>query len=152
VQAEVEYTALVSLGVDLETGAVAAVGIHPSRDEDERPSEVSVSLESETGNTDADPVRRLVPRLRRPLLALLPRHLSPYALAARRLPRLRAHRFLARIVGATTLVMTVAAAAWFGAVTAHAPSSVGAAQLTVTGTFMLAGTAPGRSAARSTRA
>jgi hypothetical protein len=48
------------------------------------------------------------------------------SVAARRLPRLRAHRYLARFVGATMLVMTVAAAVWFGAVSAHAPSFVAA--------------------------
>jgi hypothetical protein len=48
VKAEVEYTALVSVEVDLETVEVAAVGIHPSREGDETPSEMSVSLESET--------------------------------------------------------------------------------------------------------
>ena len=72
--------------------------------------------------------------------------------AARRLPPLRAHRPLARIVGATMLVITAAAAAWFAAVTAHAPSFVGVAQLTVTATFMLAGTALAASAVRSTHA
>jgi hypothetical protein len=74
------------------------------------------------------------------------------SVAARRLPLPPAHRYLAGIVGATMLVMNVAAAVWFGAVTAHAPSFVGAAQLTVTGTFMLAGTALGASAARPPRA
>jgi hypothetical protein len=74
------------------------------------------------------------------------------SVAARRLPRLRAHGYLASALGATMLVMTVAAAVWFGAVTAHAPSFVGAAQLTVTATFMLAGTTLGASAARPTRA
>jgi hypothetical protein len=53
VKAEVEYTALVSVEVDLETGEVASVGIHPTRDEDETPSQVSVSLESETEQPDA---------------------------------------------------------------------------------------------------
>jgi hypothetical protein len=48
VKAELEYTALVSVKVDLETGEVASVGIHPTRDDDEKPSEVSVSLETET--------------------------------------------------------------------------------------------------------
>ena len=43
-KAEVEYTALVSVEVDLETGDIASVGIHPTRDEDETPSEVTVSL------------------------------------------------------------------------------------------------------------
>jgi hypothetical protein len=40
VKAEVEYTALVSVEVDLEAGDVASVGMHPTRDEDETPSEV----------------------------------------------------------------------------------------------------------------
>ena len=44
VKAEVEYTALLGVEVDLETGDVASVGIHPTRDEDETPSEVTVSL------------------------------------------------------------------------------------------------------------
>jgi hypothetical protein len=48
VKAEVEYTALVRVEVDLETGEVASVGIHATRDQDDTPSEVSVSLESET--------------------------------------------------------------------------------------------------------
>jgi len=52
-KAEVEYTALVSVKVDLETGEVASVGIYATRDEDETPSEVSVSLESETDQPDA---------------------------------------------------------------------------------------------------
>ena len=43
-KAEVEYTALVGVEVDLETGDIASVGIHPTRDEDETPSEVTVSL------------------------------------------------------------------------------------------------------------
>ncbi len=63
------------------------------------------------------------------------------AVAARRLPPLRLHSYLALIVTATMLVMTVAAAVWFASVTAHAPSFVGTAQLAVTATFMLAGTA-----------
>jgi hypothetical protein len=74
------------------------------------------------------------------------------SVTARRLPVLRFHRYLALVVGATMLVMTAAAAVWFGAVTAHAPSFVGAAQLTITGAFMLAGTALGASAARPARA
>ena len=44
VKAEIEYTALVGVEDDLETGDVASVGIHPTRDEDETPSEVTVSL------------------------------------------------------------------------------------------------------------
>jgi hypothetical protein len=63
------------------------------------------------------------------------------AVAARRLAPLRAHSYLALLVSATMLAMTVAAAVWFGSVTAHAPSFVGAAQLAVAATFMLAGTA-----------
>ena len=62
------------------------------------------------------------------------------AVTARRLPPLRAHSYLALLVAATMFVMTVAAAVWFGSVTAHAPSFVGAAQLAVVATFMLAGT------------
>jgi hypothetical protein len=42
VKAEVEYTALVSVKVDLETGEVASFGINATRDTDETPSEVSV--------------------------------------------------------------------------------------------------------------
>jgi len=53
VKAEVEYTALVSVEVDLETGEVASVGIHPTREEPETPSEVTVSLEGETDQPDA---------------------------------------------------------------------------------------------------
>src|SRR5436190_15014061 len=53
VKAEVEYTALVSVEVDLETGEVASVGIHPTREEPETRSEVTVSLESETHQPDA---------------------------------------------------------------------------------------------------
>lgn len=71
--------------------------------------------------------------------------------AARRLPPLHAQTVLARVVAATMLVMTVAAAVWFGSVTAHAPSFVGAAQLALTATFMLAGTALGASGLRSER-
>ena len=63
------------------------------------------------------------------------------AVSARRLPALHVHSYLALLVSATLLVMTVAAGVWFGSVTAHAPSFVGAAQLAVTATFMLAGTA-----------
>ena len=51
-RAEVAYTALVSVTVDVETGAVASVGIHAPGDEDETPFEVSVSLESETDEPD----------------------------------------------------------------------------------------------------
>jgi hypothetical protein len=52
VKAEVEYTALVRVRVDLESGEVASVGVHPARDEDEAPSKVSVSLESEADQPD----------------------------------------------------------------------------------------------------
>lgn len=52
-RAEVEYTALVSVKVDLESGEVASVDIRGPGDEDETPSEVSVSLESETDQPDA---------------------------------------------------------------------------------------------------
>lgn len=69
--------------------------------------------------------------------------------AARRLPPMRAHSYLALVVCATMLVMTVAAAVWFGSVTAHAPSFVGAAQLAVAATFMLAGTTLGAAGLRS---
>ena len=43
-KAEVEYAALLGVEVDLETGDIASAGIHPTRDEDETPSEVTVSL------------------------------------------------------------------------------------------------------------
>jgi hypothetical protein len=65
------------------------------------------------------------------------------SVAARRLALSPAHRYLAAVVGMTMLVMTIAAAVWFSAVTAHAPSFVGAAQLAVTATFMFTGTALG---------
>jgi hypothetical protein len=52
VKAEVECTALVNVEVDLETGEVASVGIRPTRDEPETPSEVTVSLESELVRAD----------------------------------------------------------------------------------------------------
>jgi len=61
--------------------------------------------------------------------------------AARRLQPVHAHRYLALTVVATMVTMVIAAAAWFVAVSADAPSFVGAAQLAVTGTFMLAGLA-----------
>jgi hypothetical protein len=60
------------------------------------------------------------------------------AVAARRLPPHRTHTYLAMVVSATMIVMTIAAAAWFASLTRHAPSFVGAGQLAVTGTFMLA--------------
>jgi hypothetical protein len=53
VNAEVEYTAVVTVKVDLETGEVASAGIRPMRGEDEAPSQVTVSLESETDQPDA---------------------------------------------------------------------------------------------------
>ena len=62
------------------------------------------------------------------------------ALAAGRLPEVPAHAYLTLTVAATMVVMTIAAAVWLAAVSAHAPSFVGAAQLAVTATFMLAGT------------
>jgi hypothetical protein len=63
------------------------------------------------------------------------------ALAARRLPPQRVHSYLAFAASATMVVMTVAAAVWFAAVTAQAPSFVGAVQLAVMATFMLGATA-----------
>jgi hypothetical protein len=63
-------------------------------------------------------------------------------LAAERLaPLPPVHGFLAFVVTATMIVITSAAVVWFASVTAHAPSFVGAAQLTVVATFMLLGTA-----------
>ena len=62
-------------------------------------------------------------------------------LAARRQEQQRAHSYLALTTTATMAVMTTAAVAWFAAVTSHAPSFVGAAQLAVMATFMLTGTA-----------
>jgi hypothetical protein len=63
------------------------------------------------------------------------------AAAARRLEPRRAYSYLAVIVTASMVVMASAAAVWFASVSANAPSFVGGAQLTVTATFMLAGTA-----------
>ncbi|MBV8079519.1 MAG: hypothetical protein JO186_03990 [Actinobacteria bacterium] len=74
------------------------------------------------------------------------------ALAARRVAKVRAHAPLALTVVATMIVMMVGAAVWFAAVNAHAPSFVGAAQLAVTATFMLAGTALATTGVRSLRA
>lgn len=51
-KAKLEYAAVVSVKVDLETGEVASVDIRGPGDEDETPSEVSVSLESETGQPE----------------------------------------------------------------------------------------------------
>lgn len=61
--------------------------------------------------------------------------------AARRLPLRRLHGYLAVVVAAATVAMTAAAAVWFAAVSAHAPSFVGPAQLAATATLMLAGAA-----------
>jgi hypothetical protein len=52
VEAEVEYTALVSVKVNLESGDVVSVGIRASRDEGEQAAEVSVSLDAETEQPD----------------------------------------------------------------------------------------------------
>jgi hypothetical protein len=71
------------------------------------------------------------------------------SVAARRLVLPRALSYVSPLVVATMLVMAVAAAVWFGAVSSHAPSFIGAGQLAVTGSFMLAGTALGVSGARS---
>lgn len=74
------------------------------------------------------------------------------ATAARRLPPQAVHARLALVVTATMLVMVVAAAVWIAAVSAHAPSFAGAAQLAVVATFMLGGVAvavSGRGASRS---
>ena len=73
------------------------------------------------------------------------------AAAARRLEPLRAHSYLAVIVTASMAVMASAAAVWFASVTANAPSFVGAAQLTVIATFMLAGTALAATGSITTR-
>jgi hypothetical protein len=51
-KAEVEYTAVVSVTVDLKTGEVGAVDVRAPSDEDETPAEVGVSLESETDQPD----------------------------------------------------------------------------------------------------
>ena len=51
-EAEIEYTALVSVKVDLERGDVVSVGISATRDENEPTGDVSVSLESETEQPD----------------------------------------------------------------------------------------------------
>lgn len=74
------------------------------------------------------------------------------AAAARRLPPLRAHTQLALIVGATMPVMTIAAATWFASVNAHSSSFVGAAQLAVVATFMLAGNVLSAGGIRALRA
>jgi hypothetical protein len=52
VKAEVEYTALAKVKVDLETGEVASVDIRAPGDEDEVPAEIGVSLGSETDQPD----------------------------------------------------------------------------------------------------
>ena len=51
-EAEVEYTALVGLNIDLESGDVVSVGIRATPDEDEPAGEVSVTLEGETDQPD----------------------------------------------------------------------------------------------------
>jgi hypothetical protein len=68
-------------------------------------------------------------------------------LAARRLEQPRAPVGLALTVAASMVVMVTGAAVWFAAVTAHAPSFVGVAQLAVVATFMLAGAALGSAGA-----
>ena len=72
--------------------------------------------------------------------------------AARRLQPIRAHAYLAFVVLATMLIMTVAAAVWFASVTAHAPSFVGTAQLALVATFMLTGNLVAVGGLRSLRA
>jgi hypothetical protein len=52
VEAEIEYTALVSVKVDVESGDVVSIGIRATRDEDEPAAEVSVTLEGETDEPD----------------------------------------------------------------------------------------------------
>lgn len=75
------------------------------------------------------------------------------ALAARRQERVRVHTYLALTATVTMVAMTIAAALWFVAVTSHAPSYVGAAQLAVIATFMLTGAAlAATGAVRSRRA
>ena len=49
---EVEYTAVVSVTVDLKTGEVGSVDVRAPSNEDETPAEVGVSLESETDQPD----------------------------------------------------------------------------------------------------
>jgi hypothetical protein len=75
------------------------------------------------------------------------------ARATRRLESVPAHSYLVPTLTATMVVMTIAAAVWFASVTAHAPSFVGAVQLAVIATFMLAGTGlAATSSARSLQA
>ena len=74
------------------------------------------------------------------------------AAAARRLATEPLQYALSLVVTVTMVVMTVAAAVWFGSVTAHAPSFVGAAQLAVVATFMLLGTALAAGGVRSPNA
>jgi hypothetical protein len=52
VEAEVEYTALVSVTVNLGAGEVASIDIRAPGDGDEVPAEVGVSLDSETDQPD----------------------------------------------------------------------------------------------------
>jgi hypothetical protein len=73
------------------------------------------------------------------------------ALAARRLPPQPTHPYLAVLVSATMVAMTVAATVWFASVTAQTPSFVGAVQLAVVATFMLTGTALAATGARALR-
>ena len=61
------------------------------------------------------------------------------ARAAERIDQAQVQSYLALIVTASMLVMTVAASAWFAGVTTYAPSFVGATQLVVVATFMFAG-------------
>src|SRR5438874_2231536 len=56
-EAEVEYLAVVTVEVDLESGEVVSLGIRATRDEDEVASQVGVSLESEN-NTPANTAPR----------------------------------------------------------------------------------------------
>ncbi len=74
------------------------------------------------------------------------------AAAARRLAPVGAHTYLALIVSATMLVMTMAAAVWFASVTVHSTSFVGATQLAVIATFMLAGNLVSAASVRALRA
>jgi len=69
------------------------------------------------------------------------------AVAARRLPPVRAHSHLALLVTGTMVTMTVAAAVWLASVSGHAPSFAGTAHVAVVATFMLAGLAVAASGA-----
>jgi hypothetical protein len=61
------------------------------------------------------------------------------AVAARRLPPIRAHSHLALLVTGTMVAMTAAAAVWLVSVSGHAPSFAGTVHVAVVATFMLAG-------------